>query len=304
MGNWIKLLDKAIEYVERSRSKRLVDLMASNDLYAGGEIPLEVQQYLTQYESLQRQIDQERSQNYSDNNRGLVGTYFPSRLAVEADNEAIAALEAEKQQIWEKLRRLDPVLAGEIQVSAPKFADIRQLIDQPTTAILSFYTTSSDTHIFVLRQNQITLHTCMGQGLETLQNWIFHTWLSPYRSAHSTWTSQIDNVLTELTQKLQLSELISQHLSGIEELILMPHLNLHQIPFAALPIGDGQYLGNKFLIRYIPSCQVLEFCINRLQLGSQLTYGTVEDATEDLPFASFEGEQIAQLYKAVSLWGS
>jgi CHAT domain-containing protein len=40
----------------------------------------------------------------------------------------------------------------------------------------------------------------------------------------------------------------------------------------------------------------LEFCTNRPQLRSHLNYGTVEDATEDLPCASFEGEKIAQLY--------
>ncbi|WP_375515258.1 tetratricopeptide repeat protein [uncultured Nostoc sp.] len=49
-----KQLNKAIEYVERSRSKRLVDLMASNDLYSDGEIPAEIQQYLQDFEAIQR----------------------------------------------------------------------------------------------------------------------------------------------------------------------------------------------------------------------------------------------------------
>lgn len=291
-------LEKAIETVERSRSKRLVDLMASTNLDKGGEIPLEVKELLQQYEALQDRIDQERSQNNSGNNRELmgVGTSTQSRAAFQAYNDAIANLEAEKQQIWEQLRRLDPVLAGEIQVSAPDFASMQELIDQPTTAILSFYTTSNDTHIFVLRQNQITLHTCTGQGIETLQSWIFQNWLFPYVADYDTWKNQISNFLTELAQRLQLSELISQHLESIKELILVPYLFLHQIPFAALPVGDGQYLADKFLIRYTPNCQVLEFCQQRPHLGDFLTYGTVEDATEDLPCAGFEGEQIARLY--------
>lgn len=168
-------LEKAIEYAERARSKRLVDLMASNDLYQSGEIAPEVKELLQQFEDLQERIDQERSQNNSGNNRELmgVGTSTVDRASFQAYNEAIATLEAEKQQIWEQLRRLDPVLAGEIKVSAPDFAAMQELIDQPTTAILSFYSTSNDTHIFILRQNQITLHTCNGQGIETLQSWIF-----------------------------------------------------------------------------------------------------------------------------------
>lgn len=285
-------LDKAIETVERSRSKRLVDLMASNDLYSGGEIPPQVEEYLQQYENLQQQIDQQRSQNNSQGDSSR-----RSRAAWQAYNEAIAALESQKQFVWEQLRRLDPVLAGQIQVEAPKLSSIQQLLNQRwRTAILSFYTTDSDTHIFVVRQNQIRLHTCTGQGFATLQNWIFANWLQPYINDKDQWKNQINSVLTEIAQRLQLDELIAQHLTDIDELIIVPHLELHQIPFAALPVAENQFLGDKFLIRYIPSCQVLEFCQKRPPVGENLIYGTVEDATGDLPCASFEGEQIAQLH--------
>ncbi|OUL17866.1 hypothetical protein BV378_37705 [Nostoc sp. RF31YmG] len=284
-------IEKAFEYAERSRSKRLVDLMASNDLYQSGEIPPVVKDLLQQYEELQRQIDRERDRSKSNDNRSQ------TRAAFQAYNEAIASLEAEKYQVWEQIRRLDPVLAGEIQVSAPNFSAIQKLIDQPNTAIVSFYTTDNDTHIFVLRQNQITIHTCTGQGLKTLQHWIGQNWLSPYISNFKTWGSQINHILSELAQRLQLPELISQHLEGNEELILVPHLLLYQIPFAALPIGNNQYLGDKFLIRYTPSCQILEFCQQRDKIeNSDQSYGTIEDATDDLPCASFEGEQLAKLY--------
>ncbi|QIR38826.1 CHAT domain-containing protein [Tolypothrix sp. PCC 7910] len=293
-------IEKAFEYAERSRSKRLVDLMASNDLYQSGEIPPAVKELLQQYEELQQQIDRERVEAPL-----LVGRHRPqsndnasqTRAVFQAYNEAIALLEAQKQQVWENLRRLDPVLAGEIQVSAPNFSAIQKLIDQPTTAIVSFYTTDNDTHIFIVRENQITLHTCTGQGLETLQQWIFENWLLVYVGDRQTWNSQINPILSELAQRLQLAELISQHLEGIKELILVPHLLLHQIPFAALPIGNNQYLGDKFLIRYTPSCQILEFCQQRDKIEScDQSYGTVEDATDDLPCASFEGEQLAKLY--------
>jgi CHAT domain-containing protein len=294
-------LDKAIETVERARSKRLVDLMASNDLYQDGAIPPEVKELLHEFDELQQRIDQERSQNQSGNNRELmgVGGSTKDRAAFQAYNEVIATLEAKKQQIWEQLRRFDPVLAGEIQVSAPDFCAMQQLIDLPTTAILSFYTTSNDTHVFVLRQNQITCHTCTGQGIETLQFWISQNWLKPYIEDRNIWKSHISDFLVELAQRLLLSNLISHHLDGITELIIVPHLLLHQIPFTALPIQDPQhpYLGEKFLIRYIPSCQVLEFCQQRGEVGEYLTYGTVEDATNDLPCAGFEGEQIAQLHQ-------
>lgn len=302
-------LDKAMECVERSRSKRLVDLMASHDLYSGGDIPQAIQEFLQQYEALQQKIDQLRPHKNADSNRELLEMGTHSRAALKAYSETIAELEAEKQQVWENLRRLDPVLAGEIQVSAPEIAAMQRLIDQPTTAILSFYTTSNDTYIFVLRQDQVTCHTCTGQGRETLQLWIRDNWLLPYLPSEketreekakreAMWRSRISLILAELAQRLRLDDLIAQQLDGIAELVLVPHLYLHQIPFAALPIQDFQhrYLGEKYLIRYIPICQVLEFCSQRGEVGDSLSYGTVEDATEDLPCASFEGFQIARLY--------
>jgi CHAT domain-containing protein len=306
-------LEKAFEYAERSRAKRLVDLMASNDLHQGGEFSPEIQELLQKYEAKQREIDKIRLGKNLENNRKQMGTGASSgtKAAIEAYNEDTERLEAQKQQIWEELRKSDFVLTAQKQVSAPNFDEMKQLIDQPTTAILSFYTTGNDTHIFVLRKNQITLHTCTGQGLATLLPWIFRNWFNTYIDIDSSdrsktkeereqqialWISQFNPFLTELKDRLQLNDLIAQHLGGIKELILVPHLLLHQIPFAALPIENGQLLGDKFLIRYAPSCQVLEFCNKREPVEGIFSYGTVEDATDDLPIASFECEQIAQLY--------
>ncbi|MBW4596192.1 MAG: tetratricopeptide repeat protein, partial [Brasilonema angustatum HA4187-MV1] len=316
-------LDKAIKYVESSRSRQLVDLMASNDLYARGEIPPEVKEYLQQFENLQQQINQEQKQldNQSDNNKeqGHTKETFHEtsrqyRAAFGAKTEKIQRLEAEKQQIWEQMRRLDPVLAGQTKVDALDFTAIQQLIDSPKTAILSFYTTSNDTHIFILRNNESPqLHTCLGQGIETLQNWIGNNWLQSYFDEDknkATWVSKMGAFLQELAQRLRINELIAQHLQGIEELILIPHIFLHQIPFAALPVDSPQsplssgkqrkFLGDRFLIRYAPSCQILEFCHKREDQQTlhetSLQYGIVENATDDLYFTTFECEKIALLH--------
>ncbi|WP_292738479.1 CHAT domain-containing protein [Nostoc sp. JL31] len=288
-------IEKAFEYSERSRSKLLVDLMASYNLSQGEEIPPKVQELLQQYEELQRQINQERQSHKSENNHSDTRAIWKER------NQKIASLETQKHQVWENLRREDPVFAGEIQVNPLSLSEIQKLIDQSNTAILSFYTTNSDTHIFVVQKNQITLHTCTEQGLDTLQGWISQNWLLPYMNDSQKWQTQINSILRELAERLQISELIYQHLEGIKELILVPHLLLHQIPFAALPTGEYQeYLGDKFLIRYTPSCQILEFCQQRDNVGAfneiSLQYGTVEDGEDNLPCARFEGEQLAKMY--------
>jgi predicted HicB family RNase H-like nuclease len=55
---------------------------------------------------------------------------------------------------------------------------MQKLIDQPTTAILSFYTTSNNTPYICPAAKSDYLHTCAGQGIEPLQGWISQNWLS------------------------------------------------------------------------------------------------------------------------------
>jgi len=292
-----KQLDKAIECVERARSQRLVDLMASNDLYSTESISPEIQTYLQQYDNLQQQIDAYRYPQLSKSQQesATLKISTRSRAALAAINESIAELEDQKQQVWELLRRLDPVIAGEIKVATPNLADIQKLIDYQTTAILSFYTTQENTHIFVIRKHQITCHTCLKEEVN-LQRLVLDNWLIPYVQNKVEWEKSLPATLSELAICLDLETLVEDRLSGIEELIVIPHLYLHSIPFSALPVGNGQYLGDRFLIRYAPSCQILEFCQKRSQTGIQLRYGTVEDATDDLPCVSFECSQLAQIY--------
>jgi CHAT domain-containing protein len=292
-----KQIDKAFEYSERSRSQRLVDLMASSHLSQSENIPPKVQELLQKYEELQQKIDIERQNYKSENNRS------ETRAIWQIYNEKIASLETAKQEIWEQLRREDPILAGEIQVKPLSLSEIQQLIDHPKTAILSFYTTNSDTHIFIITQNLIYLHTCIGEGLERFQKWIAQNWLLNYVEDHQKWQNDMEHLLHELAERLQLSKIINQYLQDIEELIIEPHFLLHQIPFAALPTGEYQeHLVDRFLIRYTPSCQILDFCHQnykkkRLNLDVQyFQYGTVEDATDDLYCAKWEGEQIAKMF--------
>ncbi len=236
-------LEKAIEYCDRTRSKQLVDLMHSNDLYANGEIPPEVAQYLHKFEAKQQEIDGEVEQlrNPSEGNKGLAASQSRSRAGVAAYTDKIAELEAEKQQVWENIRRLDAVLAGQLQVVPMEFAAMQQLIENPYTAILCFYTTRNDTHVFVIYKDKPPqVHTCHGEGVETFQNWISKSWLSSYLRDNKSWQQGMAEFLSQLSQRLKVNDLIGNYLDGIEELIVIPHLFLHQIPLAALPVDPPQ----------------------------------------------------------------
>ena len=192
-----------------------------------------------------------------------------------------------------------------------QFAAMQQLIDNSKTAILCFYTTDDDTHVFVIYKDKAPqIHTCQGEGWASFQQWIRESWLSPYDNDDKTsWQQGMGEFLTQLSRRLKVDELICNCLEGIQELIVIPHLFLHQIPLAALPVntlpteeraGTGApplqrvFLGDKFLIRYVPSCRILEYCSQRPTIKSP-KYGIVENATDDLLFTSFECEQVAKI---------
>ena len=364
-------IDKALEYSERSRSKTLGDIMASNRYFEQGEIDLELKQAWQKYDDLQQQINL-LTLAYQNAETQLAGTRrIATPESLQADEEAIEQLEAEKQQTWQELRRRDPVLAGQLQVDPLNLSQIQRLIDNDKTALLSFYTTENDTHIFILLKDRSPqLFTCEGQGLKVLQIWLEDNWLIPYvefrEAGNWEWKDKMGSVLAELSGRLQVNELIAKYLNGIEELIIVPHLMLHQIPFAALPVADPpqpslvrggqeashacesllpnaeaikipqvppltkgglggvlsanfdstrglsipkpqpktqptspptQYLGDKFRLRVVPSCQILSYCHDRPPLHPQPIMGIVEDATEDLPFTRYECQTLAKNYQ-------
>ncbi|MCC3405941.1 MAG: CHAT domain-containing protein [Microcoleus sp. PH2017_10_PVI_O_A] len=375
--------DKAVETAERSRSRHLADLFfASKDLYPKSEITPEVEEYY----DLQQQIYRLR---FSENEsvKALAATPQPTPNG-DAILQNIQELEAEQQKTWLKIRTKDQVLAGQLQPELLTFKNMQELIPDTETAILNFYTTDKHTHIFILRPNQpLQLHTCEGQGLKKLQNWLLNNWLTPYYHLQkmaalvaakllkiklndlesinikaenitvklaggserkldrqqfdiesnqmklkikNVWLKRISMVLPKLANRLQLKKLIESHLKDIKELIVIPHLSLHQIPFAALPLNNisiphietasdktrgssldmseitdtpaktppqqPEYLSDRFRIRIVPSCQILNFCHQRGNL-KPAKMGIVENATGDLVFTGYECETLATMHQ-------
>ena len=300
----LKQYDKAIALTERSRSRHLVELMASNDAYAKGDIPPEVLNYLQKYEALERRIEAERqrqtrdSDNKSTSELAIVGATKAADI-YKRTLQTVTELSAEKDRIWRKIRTLDQVLAGTLEVQPPDFAAMQALLkDQPQTAIVSFYSTNDNTHIFVLRTTGVKIHTCENQGYSSLQVYLREQWLKPYANRSPEWRGSMEANLAEISQRLELDKLIAEHLADITELIIIPHIYLHLIPFAALPIApiskSEKYLSDRFLLRILPSCQILAFCQARDPIAIA-TYTTIEDATDDLVMAGFECEQIAKI---------
>ena len=288
-------LSQALEIVERVRSKRLVELMGTGDLYQSGEVPETIREILRRLDTTQQQLQTATQKQLvtTGPTRSRVATAESAELS-----DAIKALEAERKDLRNQLAKLDPIASGFQDVQPLALDDMQSLVDNPKTALLSLYITDNGTHIFILRQTGTEVFTIPDQGKKELAVWLVKNWLQPYAERSTgEWLAQMPKVLAELSDRLQLNDLIQQHLTDITDLILIPHLLLHQIPFAALPLSETELLGDRFTLRYAPGCQVLKICSDRQQETTPAatpTYGIVENATNDLPCSAYEGQQLAQ----------
>ncbi|MGD1698823.1 CHAT domain-containing protein [Dapis sp. BLCC M229] len=111
------------------------------------------------------------------------------------------------------------------------------------------------------------------------------------------WQDKMEGMLKELADRLQINQLIEK-LTDIKEIILVPFMYLHQIPLPALPLDNGEYLGDKFRVRIAPSTQVLTFCQKQPQNpeANLPRYGIVENTRDDLPYTPKECELVSQIY--------
>ncbi|MGK7932761.1 MAG: CHAT domain-containing protein, partial [Microcystaceae cyanobacterium] len=338
----------AIETSERSRGRYLAELMASKDLYPNAEIPSEVLNYLEQLEELEDRLAELRNSQASDNTRSLesVGARRDSQDLITVITEEFNQLKAKKEELRLKIREFDPFLAGQKSVEAIPFDRIQALIDNDQTAILTFHSTSEATYAFIIYKDcPPKVHHYPNQGKSQLhRECLWDNWLTPYLTDFKGWNSNISTVLQQLSQCLEIDQLIDNYLQNIEELIIIPHFLLHQIPFAALPIKEvgsrksevgsvkevrrmksesesfGEvrgmggsfkttktetienvtYLSDKFRLRILPSCQILNYCHSRQPLENKTEMGLIENASEDLPYTTYECQQLAQKYNIKS----
>ncbi|MEM1172451.1 MAG: CHAT domain-containing tetratricopeptide repeat protein [Cyanobacteria bacterium P01_H01_bin.35] len=286
--------EQALEYVEASRSRRLVELITINDIYQNEEKPPELEEYY----DLQKQINQLNFDVSIINKHTTVGTQFTIKEIEAECQEKISILREKQQQLWEKIRSSNRVLAEQLQVTYLSFPEIKQLVKDEETAVIDFSSTSNNTYIFILTQQKLNVHICQGEGIENLQNWIHNNWLKLYSKNRSEWHNQMENFLSELANKLKLNQLIEQ-LSEVKELIIVPHLYLHQIPFAALPIireKETKYFCDYFRLRVVPSCQILSYCSERMLIANPRKMGIVETPIDNRFYTRYESENIANMH--------
>jgi CHAT domain-containing protein len=290
----------AIEYVDRSKARNLVELIATRDAYPQGVIPPEISQRL---QDLRNAIAEEDRRLKQD---------------PKPDYTYISQMREERQQL-EPYKPLH-------------FKQIQELLDEET-AILEWYILPDKFLTFTLTAQTLNLWTSSEEDLNQLIDWTNQYRNAYYQAkeplqvalealkaakteqeqqkahellaqAQDIWQNPLAQRLETLAEILHLPEILqnlSKEFPNCKKLILIPHRYLHLFPLHALPIPTGKSevksLQELFKqgVTYAPNCQLLQQAQTRYRPNFKRLFA-VQNPTDDPGFVDLEVETICRLF--------
>lgn len=319
-------LPEAIEYVERTKSRNLVELLAASELYPRGaseELKQQLRhlrgaissrrQLLTQAENTHNLGGIEQKLARPEDRENLRGGNIQSSGLSEANREYIIQqrqllqdYQRQLDRVFAECQKLDSAFTLTQKVEPISVAKIRTLID-PHTAILEWYIGTDGFQTFIVTKSNLDVVVFGKTELKRLSAWNQQYVQSLFNDTAS-WKTNLDQCLHTLSEILHLDEIISHPaLANCHSLVLVPHRYLHIIPLHALPVGSRESeigkgeasnptpcLLDRFpgRVSYAPSCQLLELAQKRSRPEFSHLFA-VQNPTEDLIYTDLEVEAIA-----------
>ncbi|MEA5592980.1 CHAT domain-containing protein [Rivularia sp. UHCC 0363] len=265
-------IQEAIEYVERSKTRNLVELILERD--SKTIFPPEV---VTKLEQLRDEIakGQYQIQNSTTEN--------PKALA-----EHLQKLRSQRNELQDKYL---PVGSGF------DFETFQATLDK-NTAIIEWYITNTSLETFIITSDNLQrfkLSTSTDK-LKAFIDWN-NKYLNTYYNNKTKWINNLASHLTQLAEILHIEEILKLIPQNCSHLILIPHRYLHLFPLHALPLSDGGFLCDQFSdgVSYAPSCQLLQQLNLRQRVNFKSLFA-IQNPTEDLQYTDLEVEAISSLF--------
>ncbi len=273
--------DRALEYVERSKTRYLVQLLTDRDIYPKGNIPPTI---ITELDRLRRAIIGEEQQlaiQEQTRNRGGILTLDQQRQPILNDYTHLNHLKQELNQFIDReITPIDHTFSLTQKVESIPLSDIQSLIDQDT-AILEWYISGDSIMAFIVippnppSKGLIPPNPPSKGGnseVKGVKVWQSSAedrgklidFIKDYRDAYENnkteWIKNLNSCLNQLSEILHIDELLELIPESCDRLILIPHWFLHIIPLHCLPLKNGQFLYQRFSngVGYVPSCQLLK----------------------------------------------
>ncbi|HSF72319.1 MAG TPA: CHAT domain-containing tetratricopeptide repeat protein [Microcoleus sp.] len=291
--------DKAIEYVERSKARNLVELLANKerypklDLYPNSEIH---QTHCHQLEQLRRQIPaKQRELEILISSQESEERY---RNEIEQRRQELTQQQQQRDELLAEINQLDSSFAFTQKVEPISFDDIQKLLPDDQTGIIQWYILGDRFLTFIITQSSVPdLWQSEPGDLQALNHWL-DEYLQDYdRPLKTHWRDNLESRLHQLAEILHLEDILKRVPDNCQQVILIPHRLLHLLPLHAMPLPNhqDQCLLDKFPkgVRYAPSCQLLQ--LSQKQERSYLTHiFGIQNPTQDLTYASLQVQTICQ----------
>jgi CHAT domain-containing protein len=294
---------QALLTVERSKSRTLIELLDSANLYPKNATDQQKQRI----SNLRRQIAIYQQQLAFTPSDTLTPTTEKHPNQPSPETLIRQQLQSANQQFQDLLTELDDPNFTLTQQVPAQLPDLRRLL-QPQTALIEWYLPSeaeSGFYLFLVtrrrdEQIQITPHHFSATDRQHLDQALLD-----YRSDYGqrSWNDQLPQRLATLSAALQLPRILPE-LSQIQHLILIPHRELHLIPLHALPVSlpspsgnEGKPLQDWFPVQYAPSCQILNNLQQRPPLNREtVPFFAIQNPTEDLNYAEWGVELLRRQF--------
>src|SRR5919199_346149 len=278
--------DKALQTIERSKSRYLVELFTTSEIYPKTATETEKQQL----QNLRRQIAASQqlletetpsppplSPPLTKRGPGGVPEDSPSQpttqtrsLSPEYFQQQKAKLETTSQQLTqllEQIKQREPEFTLTQKVEPIDITKFQQTLDTET-AIVEWYIGNSNSleggHggtaptggvAFIITRDSIKPLTYTTTEIAELETWK-NNYLDEYRNknTNTTWQKTLSQKLEKLSEILRLNEIIAHIPPNSKQLILIPHRYLHLFPLHPLQFTSEGGHGGTAPTRYLVDC--------------------------------------------------
>jgi len=270
--------EDAFNYVERSRARSFLDLLASTDVKVGKSRHEEFLNKKEKFQEKEEEIGKELIVAEED-------TVLYAELRGKLDEQRGLMIRK-----LEENKKYEPELASLVTINSLTLPQVQALLDKET--VLEYFLRKQHPPlIFLITKDDVEVYQ-VDIGSDSLKVVV------------KNFLSSIKNLSDSEEQSSKLYDLlIKPAISKIEteELVIIPHGILHYLPFQALQDEKGKYLLEKHQISYLPSASVMKYIIPKkrdkgktiLALGNPKLNKT---SFAPIPFAEQEVKAIAKLF--------
>jgi CHAT domain-containing protein len=272
----------AFGYAERLRARSYLELLDRGRTPIRSEVQRQAEATLrNRMRQLQRQIEEESSKPGSEQ----------KRQSFEVFSRELSEAEHDYQLLLDKLQPTDPSYAAIRALQVPSTDEVQQKLPRGT-ALVEYVLAEDNLMIFVLTADGVHAQKVPGRAkdlqakVELLRDLMLrkstNEWQLPAVSLYQT---LIEPIVT------------AGWLRNVDRLYLVPHSNLHYLPFAALLRQTGnrfKALGDDYTLAYLPAAASLVY--RNPEGGNAKSVLALAPANTRLKYSRQESQDIASFF--------